>query len=297
MFLASRVRPILAVLSVALLTACFYGHPLAGVFPTSDESQTDLTALAALAGSVAATARSGIAGISPDTVSGLQLWLKADALPVVANGSLISNWPDSSGLGNTASQGTAANMPSYQAGQSNGQPALAFDGGDLLITPAIRFNAFTMLAVFRMDVNGNTVIYEHGDDANAFSGHYLVSSNLNTTLVTRDGQRSGKVLSLFWPGTSAYRVSTQTFNLTHASNILYVDGLLQAVTNAAEVNDPVGGAPSVPMHIGSRVGPTLGMNGKIAEIILYNSVLNDATRAGVECYLSNKYGLSLSACQ
>lgn len=266
---------------------------MTGIFPNEVEENTDLTTLAALFG---LAANSGLGGISPDLVAGLQLWLKVDALTPVADSTPVATWTDSSGLGKNAVQAVAANMPSYLSNQSNGKPALAFDGTDLLGTPAITIDAFTMLAVFKVDVDGGSIIYEHGADTNVTPGHYLVASNNYTMLVNRT-QQSGKILSVNWPGTTAYRMTTQMFNRSHTSNTLYLEGALQAVTDGgAPMNDPIGGPATTGILIGARVGPAFGLTGKIAEVILYDSFLDAASRQGVECYLSNKYGLAVVGC-
>lgn len=58
------------------------------------------------------------------------LWLKADAITGLADGDPVATWPDSSGNGNHATQGTAGSRPLYKVNVVNGLPAVLFDGSD-----------------------------------------------------------------------------------------------------------------------------------------------------------------------
>ena len=60
----------------------------------------------------------------PSSVSGLDLWLRADTGITVASGR-VSAWADQSGAGNNAAQATAANQPAYTGGID---PSVSFEG-------------------------------------------------------------------------------------------------------------------------------------------------------------------------
>ena len=63
----------------------------------------------------------------PTEITGLALWLKADAITGLNNGDPVGTWPDSSGLGNDFSQSTAANKSIYLTNIQNGLPVVNFD--------------------------------------------------------------------------------------------------------------------------------------------------------------------------
>jgi hypothetical protein len=70
----------------------------------------------------------GAAAFTPTSLSGCVLWLRAD-LGVTLNGSTVSAWADQSSAGNHASQGTAANQPTYSATSGPGSTSgITFDG-------------------------------------------------------------------------------------------------------------------------------------------------------------------------
>lgn len=83
----------------------------------------------------AITGLSGLSGLvgaafAPDQVTGLTLWLKADAIAGLSDGDPVGTWSDSSGQGNHATQATAAKKPTYKTNIINGLPAVRFDGVD-----------------------------------------------------------------------------------------------------------------------------------------------------------------------
>src|SRR4051812_19518760 len=74
-------------------------------------------------------AAGGSSAFAPTDISGLKLWLKADSLSL-NDGDAVTTWTDSSGNSNTASQGTAANKPTYKTAVLNALPVVRFDGSN-----------------------------------------------------------------------------------------------------------------------------------------------------------------------
>ena len=56
------------------------------------------------------------------------LWLQADQLSGLLDGDPLPAWPDATGAGPIATQGAAANQPSYRTAQVNGKPVVRFSG-------------------------------------------------------------------------------------------------------------------------------------------------------------------------
>lgn len=78
------------------------------------------------------------ASFTPADLSGLALWLKADAITGLADGEGVATWPDSSGNGWDATQATEANQPTYQTNEQNGLPGVNNDGvNDALLTASM----------------------------------------------------------------------------------------------------------------------------------------------------------------
>lgn len=107
----------------------------------------------------------GQAPFSPKSVGGLTLWLDASQISGIAEGGAVATWPDLSGLGNSASQGTVSDQPAYYATTAgktvNGKPAVWWENSaDFLKTPTFA-SALTTGALFVVAqiTAGNTGIY------------------------------------------------------------------------------------------------------------------------------------------
>ena len=91
--------------------------------------------------------------------SGLVIHLDASSISG-ANGSIVTQWSDSSGLGNHATQGTTGSQPTLvsQSTDFKGRPAVKFDGvDDFLNLPSgascpVDVTSFTTLIVAKYDV-------------------------------------------------------------------------------------------------------------------------------------------------
>lgn len=80
---------------------------------------------------------------SPLSISGLKVWLKADAITGLVNLDPVGTWSDSSGNGYNVTQATAGKKPTYKTGIQNSLPAVSSDGGDALANAAVAFNIGT----------------------------------------------------------------------------------------------------------------------------------------------------------
>lgn len=75
-------------------------------------------------------------GFDPRTISGLAVWLDAQATTTLnggtapSDGTKISQWNDRTANARNASQGTSANQPTYSAAGLNGRPAVQFSAAN-----------------------------------------------------------------------------------------------------------------------------------------------------------------------
>lgn len=128
-------------------------------------------------------------GVQPDSISGLKLWLKADAITGSNDGDSVTTWTDSSGNTNNATQSTAANKPTYKTNIINGNPVVRFDGVDdnLITTSTLYSNitsaaTLTIFGIFEVhtaeDTNSHTIIVSKDN---------YVASNFRLTVDTSEG--------------------------------------------------------------------------------------------------------------
>ena len=120
----------------------------------------------------------------------------------VADGTAISTWKDRTSNNNNASQATAANQPTYETNEVNGQPAIKFDGSNDLMTFA-RFDAtaaWTMAVVYRTTgsatYQGVIVVRQSSTNFDRMTllinnntdyGPLLIGSNINGTNCGKGG--------------------------------------------------------------------------------------------------------------
>lgn len=226
---------------------------------------------------------------SPADIAGLQLWLKADAGAGTNDGDAIASWTDQSGNTKHATQATGTKRPTYKTNIQNGKPVARFDGGDALVTPSITLGAFTVCVVFSASANG--FIYEQSATANSNNGSYLYTDITQTSQIYRAAVQSGKSRAANWGIGSTWRVVTQRFGGTHATNQLWINGTLQTMSDGSFTSDPGTTPISDVINIGSRNQAGVFLTGDIAEILIYNSALSSTDRSAVETYLQAKYAL------
>jgi hypothetical protein len=77
----------------------------------------------------------------------------------VADGTAISTWEDRTSNNNDASQATAANQPTYETNEVNGQPAIKFDGSNDRMTFA-RFDATEAWTICVLKRSGGTAFQQ-----------------------------------------------------------------------------------------------------------------------------------------
>lgn len=212
---------------------------------------------------------------SPLDITGLKLWLKADALSL-SDADPVGTWPDSSGLGNDATQGTAAKKPTYKVSIINGMPVVRFDGtDDVLLCPAITaatgLSAFAVSKVAVATSFGMTLVlrvFTLELRQNGVTGNMQLLTNGTTSIAGSAG--------------TSWTVHSFTNNGSDLTE-LWTNG----TSNGTQPNSATCGTPT----IGARSDSSSPFNGDVAEIILYDSDLADSDRQAVEAYLAAKYGL------
>lgn len=216
---------------------------------------------------------------SPSDIPGLQLWLESTAIAGLSDNDPVTTWPDSSGNGRDATQGTAGNKPTYKTSILNGEPVVRFDAtNDRMATASIAHGVgtggFTWIVVARtvnaaanyspIMANGSfaPALYFHANRINlywgadhGFVGTTTADNTWYTILIERDGTDVTLRLNGVDDGT--------TFSLA--------DNMANAV-----------------MHVGFD-GSGGALNGDIAEILFYSATLDASQVANVESYLRSKY--------
>ncbi|MEZ2238559.1 DUF4347 domain-containing protein, partial [Microcoleus sp.] len=244
---------------------------------------------AALAFSPAVTAAySGILGNGPggiDIVTGtpLQVWLKANTI-AGANGSAVTNWADSSGVGNNAT-GTGATLVTNEI---NGQSVVKFDGTNVYSVGGAISNPYTLLTVSKQDgLSRNRLISSYSTGpTNWLLGYWALGAPVGEDQFYANGWVYNNPNNIPFTGNPIIYSATGTGSLS----TFYRNGSSLAANNSGIT------APGQLALGGTNFTGIFNeqSDGKVAEVIAFNRVLNDAERTLADNYLSAKYNINLT---
>jgi hypothetical protein len=245
-----------------------------------------------------------IEGSQVSSLSGLSLWLKADA-GVTMGGGNVNTWEDQSSNGNNAT-GPATKKPTFVSNGINGKPAMSFNGSTQLFTindsNSLDITNCSFYIVLKRNGNGtgnlepvfmkNPSVLNtspaYTQYAKVYGGNtkFIVNApdnignvrNVDTQIDLGDG--AARIMSFIYDGTigDCYSngIKTKSSNSNNgdggAGNILSSTGTLQIGGNGAEY-----------------------FNGYISELIIFNRALNTTEHLSVTNYLNDKYALYTSA--
>lgn len=215
--------------------------------------------------------------MTPSDIAGLKLWLKADAITGLVDTDPVTTWPDSSGLGNDATQATAAKKPTYQTNELNGKPVVRFDGTDDFLGTLLAWMPLVTVFVGYMNragVNGSFI------GTNASSGPLL----RNQAMFPSDAGSSFALTGTL----NANRLLTLAWNYTTDNYKVYLDGILDTTGTVLHSNT------TEALEIGTNRSNGEFLNGDIAEVIIYDSILSEVDRNALGGYIESKYGITVA---
>lgn len=262
--------------------------------------------LTSLLSNVNITAGDGPAGIGTTTGADLALWLDASQLTLI-DGAAVATWPDLTINDRDATQTTPAIQPIYEANEINGRAVVRFNGTTQFMAGALgaSFNApFTMFAVARFDqvnqgVDDNDYIFDLGAPGPGTLGTKAsISRRRNNDAIVRTNRyysfqgatpQFGSVIN---GGLGNVHAFGAVYQLRSPFHQLYYNGTVSfAAPGTTAINS------NGVYHLG-RLNNTADVNyfldGDIAEIIIYNSVLSSTQIRIIQSYLAAKWGFVLS---
>lgn len=212
---------------------------------------------------------------APTDVAGLIHRWRADSI-AQANGSAVASWPALTG-GVALDQATAASRPTLATSGIGGKPAVRFtSAGSVYLTAAItaRSQPTTTIVIYRLtratdpimqlwDAGGQQIItLAPGYDT--WAGVDLQGGTLNT---------NPNVLSYVADG---------------AGSRLVINGTQVAAGNSGA------GTITGTVNVGFRAGTSRGIDGDVAEILIYSGALSTADLATVHTYVQDQYGITVA---
>lgn len=200
----------------------------------------------------------------------------------------ITQWNDLSGTETHLDNNPATTLPSYTTFSNfNNKYAVDFFEAVLRSTQTIEIG----------DENTTFTVVNFNDTS---SRDYAWNSQQDTFYL---GVKADDDLVFIHNGTDVdYPNLNQTDIITTRSSAsstsyqFYSSG--NQILNSATSPNAIDGVTTNTFMVGARttgIPPQLSLDGQIAEIIIYDSVLTDAERRRVEAYLANKYNLDIMA--
>jgi len=256
----------------------------------------------------------GEAPAQPDKISGLKLWLKADAITGLSDGQAVSSWSDSSSNVHSAIQTDVNKKPIYKTNIINGNPVVRFDGADdvlgLVDNTGVAMSNVTMFVVHKMSsgATGNAyypITLGAGDNV---TGHYTGFETRNAP-----GGNSADICDVFggyandaratltnisafdewklWSSVSTGTIHNTKMYSSGSPATMSTTGSNVSLTVYAGNSDGTGfgGVGGVPSTLSNAA-----YKGDIAEVIAYSTALSTADLKSVEVYLRNKYNIVTS---
>lgn len=228
------------------------------------------------------------------------------ALWLSDTGSDPSVWPDISGNGRNATQGTPANRPAIITNALNGRQVRRFDGTNDFLTQGYR-------SIFR-NIAGITLFVVCKPTSLGSSERALFSSIIGgapsekhrcflgvDNLAQPSGFNYGgrrldgdfgdfNQSSSDYNGSSFYSVTTQHRH-SSAQKQLWINGTSNHLDTSFQTTGSTSDTDSAyDTHIGRYSNPASAFfQGDIAEILVFPTALSDAQRQSVENYLNNKW--------
>ncbi len=251
------------------------------------------------------------AGDGGPLAANLALWLRAD-LGVTPNGAKVSAWADQSGSGRDVSNGTTATQPELPTTDSafGGQLSMRFlnnspadpqaVGGSEVLTSTAPVTAlpapFTAYFVYRggdPTVAGGLFLFESGTAAGNDHQNLRINGGASTWSISYATNLNGAAVAGLpidaIPNATVASAHLLIAVLSGGSSALYLDHY-----STAAVTGTLPNATMDDLNLGAtRLGQS-GLNGAIAEVIVYNGVHQAADRQTIAAYVSSRYGLSIA---
>lgn len=234
--------------------------------------------------------------IDPGTLSGLDLWLKADAL-VHADNTPVTTWTDSSPRLAHATQADATRRPVFRASVLNSKPVVRFDGVAATLAAPVGPVSPSFATVFGVAklTDGVAADYRHIVSLPAGAGwsppYGRIRMVQEWTEFSFDSVESGISANAArgMPFDTSWHVWSGSYDGTFVD--LQIDGALKQEKDAL-ASGPIPQTVE-PYAIGGRSSTAFGefWSGDLAELLVFNRVLTDPERLGVEQYLGDKYAL------
>jgi PKD repeat protein len=230
---------------------------------------------------------------SPDSIPGLQLWLMGDSADTL--NSLVTQWNDQSGNGNDVVQSNAAYQPLYIDSVLciYNRPVLNFNGASSYLSNSSPSgltldSGGSIFIVSKSSDNVGNIISKIDDN----SPYYGWTAGLGWWSGNNEGNFFVNGAGSYSVNAAGTSIANDTFNIYEiihspsGGTSVYKNAILRSNNTYKAI-----GTNSAPLLVAKGIAPNNNnyFSGDIAEIIIYNTALNNQDRQSVENYLFSKY--------
>jgi hypothetical protein len=233
--------------------------------------------------------------VAPTTFITLQFWYDgADTdqfVPSATDEGQITQWTDKSVLAHNANPAGGSAKPSYEnTVPLNGYGYLEFDGNDhLTINPFTDLQSQPGFTLFIVSKFANTTGVKHLSDTDSgdlamFADGTTMTVGMEgvTATVASEANTNWAIHTLAFDGSQTGNAARLVYRKDKTAKTLSFTGTVGETTNASQTVYDLGN---------EHGGGSNGMEGYIAEAILFKKALTSAEIQNIENYISNKWGL------
>lgn len=232
----------------------------------------------------------GVVGV-PRT--GLKVWLDASDADTITVVTGVSEWEDKSGTGNTVTQATEVNQPTYATDVQNGLNCIQFDTSSWWLTKS---SPTDVMGLSAMTIFIVSTAAQTGSLRQVF-GCWLPGGDNKSWRVIKDANTANRRIMLSTNGSTdslsitANAGSTNTFYLTTVKMNATTTSISHAGTTASGATPGATATKTAALIVGGQEGNTALWDGYVGEILFYNRALTAEEVASVTLYLTNKWDL------
>ena len=205
-----------------------------------------------------------------------------------SDGDSVDTWVDRSQNGNDFVAGSA---PVLDVDGANGIPSVHFDGTDYLEKETNWGTAYTLTFVVKKD-GANAWDYWLGIGPSTKHLYYIRDLNGDGFYIYSRG-------ATFYPGARLMSIYNKYMILTLRREV--GTGSFEVFMNGIQIASETAAAGLFDEDMNFTLGAsnttlTSGLVGDYSEVIYYKSALESSSREDIECYLAEKYGITVSHC-
>lgn len=225
-----------------------------------------------------------VLSFNPASIAGCQLWLDAaDSSSILMDSSSnVSLWIDKSGNGNTVTQDTSANQPTYVTNVVNGNPVIRFNG----TSHVLQTTSFTSLGTNSVSF---WLVERNLSNLGGGGAPFSFNSGPNNGIVFQNNNGLQPLPNSVPYTSSVARIVFYNRTNTGSGDTTYLNG-----TVVTTRDDNTTGTYGTTFAVGMRILSTIYTSGDICEILIFIGMPTTTQRQKVEGYLANKWGLKSS---